>query len=264
MKVLHVGDVVGRPGRRVFARTVRDLRARGEVDLVVVNGENAASGKGITDKLAEELFAGGADIITLGDHTWDRRGIHEYLERCERIVRPANFAPGCPGRGLVTFDTPHGVVTVINLVGRVFMNPYDCPFRKADELLASLRETQRIVLVDFHAEATAEKIALGYYLDGRVSAVVGTHTHVQTADARVLAGGTAYLTDLGMTGPVNGVIGTERDPVLKRFLTGLPVRFEVPNEPAALCGAWIEIDERTGRARTIETVRVEEPADDAG
>lgn len=254
MKVLLVGDIVGGPGRRVFKQVVARLRAASAMHAVVANAENVAAGNGITLELAEDLFKSGADVLTLGDHVWGQKELEQTLAREKRIVRPANFAPGCPGQGVTTVQTPLGPLTVINLMGRVFMGPSDCPFRAVDAILKTVPGGVP-VLVDFHAEATSEKIAMGLHLDGRVAAVVGTHTHVQTSDARVLAGGTAYLTDLGMTGPLNGVIGREPEPVLRKFLTGMPSRFEVAKGPAVLEGAIIEIDATTLKATGITLVR---------
>lgn len=255
MKVLLVGDIVGSPGRRAFGWVVSRMRQAGAVDFVMANAENAAGGKGLTCGVADELLAAGADVLTLGDHTWDQKEIYAFVEREPRVVRPANFAPGCPGRGWTTVDSPRGPVTVLNLVGRVFMHPYDCPFRAADAILSGERNLSRTVLVDMHAEATSEKIVMGRYLDGRVSCVVGTHTHVQTSDETVLPGGTAYLTDLGMTGPKDSAIGRELDAVLASFLTGMPSRFKVASEGVVLEGALVTIDETTGKAKKIKRVR---------
>ena len=206
----------------------------------------------MTMKIAADFFNAGADVITLGDHAWNQKDLLQNIDTEPRIVRPANFSPGHPGKGMVTVDTEWGPLTVINLIGRTFLPPQDCPFRFADDLLG---RAQGVVLVDFHAEATSEKKAMGHYLDGRVAAVVGTHTHVQTSDATVLPGGTAYLTDLGMTGPYDSVIGCDKELIMKRFLTGLPVKFEVADSPAAIEGAIIDIDESTGRARSIRCFR---------
>lgn len=231
------------------------MKQSGKVDFIVVNAENAAGGRGLTESLAEELLAAGADVITLGDHTWNQRSVYPYLDREERVIRPANFAPGCPGRGCTTVSTDHGDVTVINLVGRVFMNPYDCPFRAVDSLIGKTPSAGRIILVDLHAEATSEKIVMGRYLDGRVSCIVGTHTHVQTSDEVVLPGGTAYLTDLGMTGPKDSAIGREIDAVLGTFLTGMPAKFEVASDDVVLEGAIVNVDDSTGKATGIKRVR---------
>ena len=254
MRVLIVGDIVGSPGRAVFREVVARLRASGAVHAVVANAENAAAGNGITGDLADELFNAGADLLTLGDHTWNQKDLETYISREKRLVRPANFAPGCPGRGWATAQTSQGPLTVINLVGRIFMPPADCPFRTVDALLASI-PCGTPVLVDLHAEATSEKIAMGWHLDGRVTAVFGTHTHVQTSDEKLLPKGTAFITDIGMTGPVNSVIGREVEPVLKKFLTGMPSKFDVAKGPSVLEGVILEIDRVTTRAVAITRVR---------
>ncbi|HPB11328.1 MAG TPA: TIGR00282 family metallophosphoesterase [Kiritimatiellia bacterium] len=257
MKILLVGDIVGSPGRRVFREVVKRLRAESAVHAVVVNAENAAAGNGITLALAEEIFTAGADVITMGDHVWGQRELEATIGGEKRLVRPVNFPPGTPGQGYATVQTALGPVTVVNLLGRVFMNPSDCPFRAMDALLNTLPRNVPII-VDFHAEATSEKIAMGYYLDGRVAAVVGTHTHVQTSDAGLLPRGTAYMTDLGMTGPVHSVIGREIAPVLKKFTTGIPARFEVAGGPCVLEGAVLELDRASGRAVGITAYRYRE------
>jgi 2',3'-cyclic-nucleotide 2'-phosphodiesterase len=258
MNILMVGDIAGAPGRRLFCREATRMRATGEVDMVIANAENSAGGKGMTAAIAEELHAGGADVLTLGDHTWDQKDVGACLDRSARVVRPANFAPGCPGRGWTTVSIGATRVTVLNLVGRVFMNPvYDCPFRAADAVLAQ-ETVGRVIVVDVHAEATSEKIVLGRYLDGRVSAVAGTHTHVQTSDETVLPGGTAYMTDLGMTGSKDSAIGRDLESVTRMFLTGMPAAFKVATGSVALEGALLDIDERTGRARGIRRVRIRE------
>ncbi len=255
MKLLLSGDIVGSPGRTAFACAVTELKSRRGIDFVVANGENAAAGRGITRKLADELFAAGADVITMGDHVWDQKELAAQLSQEPRILRPANYAPACPGAGWVTRETAAGRVTVINLVGRVFLGPSDCPFRTVDAILTRERNLGRIIVVDLHAEATSEKIAMGRFLDGRVSAVVGTHTHVQTADETVLPKGTAYITDLGMTGPTDSVIGRETATILQVFTTGMPAKFEVASEGVMFQGALVDIDEKTGRARSITRIR---------
>jgi metallophosphoesterase (TIGR00282 family) len=263
MNILYVGDIVGSPGRRAFAAVVERLRRQQTIDLVIANAENSAGGKGLTPDLAEELFARGAAVLTLGDHAWDQKSIIGYLPGQPRLLRPANWPPGCPGHGGVTVDTAAGPVTVFIFIGRVFMPPHaDCPFRTADALLEG-RPPGGVVLAEIHAEATSEKIAFGRYLDGRVSAVVGSHTHVQTSDETILPNGTAYLTDLGMTGPKDSVLGRDVPSIVRRFLTGMPGKFEVAEKNVALEGALLEIDERSGRARSIrrlrETVEEESP-----
>ena len=255
MKILMAGDVVGAPGREMFARMAAQLRGSGEADFIVVNGENVAGGRGITDKMAEELLRVGADVVTLGDHTWDQKEIRGYLDGQPRVIRPANFAPGCPGRGWTTVKTNFGPVTVVNLVGRVFMHNYDCPFRTIDDVLRRT-DLSKIVLVDIHAEATAEKIVLGRYLDGRVTAVVGTHTHVQTSDEEIMPGGTAYITDLGMTGPKDAAIGRDLESVTKMMLTGMPHKFKIAPGRVALEGVIMDVDRESGRAKSIKRVRL--------
>lgn len=246
---------MGSAGREAFMEIAIPLKKRGEVDVIIVNGENAANGKGINPEMAAKFLDAGADVITLGDHTYDQRQIMNYLNEESRIIRPANFAPGTPGKGWVTVQTSAGALTVINLIGRVFMNPYDCPFRCVDKIL-KLAPRNQPIFVDMHAEATSEKMAMGWHLAGRVSAVVGTHTHVQTSDARILNDHTAYLTDAGMTGSKDSVIGCEREAVLKRFLTGLPVRFEPAEKNVSLEGLLVTCD-RTGKATHCESVRLQ-------
>lgn len=255
MKILMAGDIVGQPGRTAFSRTAGKMREQQGVDMIIANAENSAGGRGITPVIADELFAAGADVLTLGDHAWDQKELAPWLKNAKRVVRPANFAPGCPGTGCITVQVKNVPVTVISLVGRVFMNPYDCPFRAADEILARKTPPGGIIIVDMHAEATSEKIALGRYLDGRVSVVVGTHTHVQTADEEILPGGTAYITDLGMTGPKDSVLGRDVDSVLQKFLTGMPSKFEIAKDRVVFEGALITVDNETGRATDIRRVR---------
>ena len=256
MKIVMIGDVVGSPGRKAVAQVITRMRQAARADFVVANAENAAGGKGLTAPLAEELFSAGCDVLTLGDHTWDQKEFRHYLDKAERVVRPANFAPGCPGRGYVTVAGPREVrITVISLVGRVFMNPYDCPFRAADEILKKDPNLGRMILVDMHAEATSEKIVMGRYLDGRVTCVAGTHTHVQTSDEILLPRGTAYITDLGMTGPKDSAIGRELNSVLSMFLTGMPTKFEVAENGVSLEGIVLDVDSLTGKARSIKRIR---------
>lgn len=227
MKILFIGDIFASPGRRAVAEHLPRLVQEENIDLTVANAENAAGGFGLTPAVAEELFALGLDVLTSGNHIWDKREIYDYLAEQPRLLRPANYPDELPGRGVWVGRARNGVpVAVINLQGRTYMPPIDCPFRKADEILPSLDPAVKVRIVDFHAEVTSEKMAMGWYLDGRVSAVLGTHTHVPTADARVLPQGTAYQTDVGMTGPYESVIGVKADAVVRRFLTGLPVRFE--------------------------------------
>lgn len=246
---------MGRPGRAAFAQLGRDLARAHRAGFVIANCENAAAGFGVTPAIAAELFSNGADCLTSGNHIWRQRTVLEYIDEEPRLLRPANYPPGAPGRGLGFYPTERGELAVINLLGVTFMEPLDCPFRTFDELYLEARERTAMILVDMHAECTSEKLALAHHADGRASAVFGTHTHVQTADERVLPGGTAYITDLGMTGPEDSVLGIAKHLVLERFLTRLPVRFEVAETPPVLCGALIELDDATGRATGIRRVR---------
>jgi 2',3'-cyclic-nucleotide 2'-phosphodiesterase len=260
MRILFLGDVVGRPARRAIRARLRDLRTQEALDFVIANGENAAGGKGIDVDSAEELFDAGVDVITSGNHIWQHRQIIPYFEREPRLLRPANFAAECPGAGWVVRAARDGTqVAVLNLIGRVFMGSFDCPFRRADAALKAIAREGRVVVVDMHGEATSEKVAMGWYLDGRVSAVVGSHTHVQTADERVLPGGTAYLTDAGMCGPIDSVIGMRKEEVLQRFRNQMPVRFEVAPGPVILQGAILEIDRLSGRADGIRRFQEVQP-----
>jgi 2',3'-cyclic-nucleotide 2'-phosphodiesterase len=253
MKLLFVGDLVGKPGRRVLERLLPGLIDRHRIDYVVVNVENAAGGFGVTPAVLEELERLPIDCYTSGNHIWDKRDGVELLDRVEKLLRPANYPDGNPGRGVHIGQTAGGVkVATLNLEGQVFMKALPSPFLAADRLLAELPRDVRVILVDFHAEATSEKVALGYYLDGRVSAVLGTHTHVPTGDERLLPRGTAFQTDVGMTGPYDSIIGMRSDKVLERFLKQTPSSFEVAKHDVRLAGAVIDIDESEGRARGIE------------
>jgi len=246
------GDTVARAGRRALEERLQDLRAQREIDFVVSNVENAAAGFSITPRIAEDLLAAGVDVMTSGNHIFDKKEILEYIEKQPRLLRPANYAPGVPGKGRWVGKVRGVPIAIINLQGRVFMSPCDDPFRCADAQLASLEPSVKIILVDMHAEATSEKMAMGRYLDGRVSAVAGTHTHVQTADEQILPEGTAYLTDLGMTGPHDGVIGMQTEIVLERFLRGLSTKFEPCEGWIKLNGLITDIDEETGKALRVE------------
>jgi metallophosphoesterase (TIGR00282 family) len=256
MKVLMVGDVYGEPGRAAIQTLLPRLRQEHAIDLAVVNVENAAGGFGITPPIAKTFLEQGVDVMTTGNHVWDKKEIVPHIVKENLLLRPANFPEGTPGVGYVTVKAGPHRVGVVNLMGRVFMNPIDCPFRKADEIMAQLRKETPIILVDMHAEATSETLAMGWYLDGRATAVVGTHRHVQTADERVLPGGTAYITDLGLTGPTDGVIGVDRQQVIQRFMTQMPIKFETAKGPAALHGVVITLDPETGRATSIQRLRV--------
>ncbi|MDB4894923.1 MAG: hypothetical protein JWN15_1185 [Firmicutes bacterium] len=262
MRILFFGDVVGRPGRHIIMRRLGALRESLGADAVVVNGENAAGGAGITAQFCRELFAAGVDVITLGNHAWDKREIATYIDQEPRLIRPLNFPPGAPGLGACVVtrgDQP--IMAVVQAHGRVF-SPLllEDPFRGLEEVVERLRTVTPVILVDFHGEATSEKVAAGWFLDGRVSAVVGTHTHVQTADEVILPGGTAYLTDVGMCGPWMSVIGTDRQHALERFLTQMPVRYEVAKGPAVLSAVVIDVDPATGRATAIQRILERESA----
>ncbi len=256
MNVLMIGDIFGEPGRRALETLLPRLRREHEIDLTVVNVENAAAGFGVTPQLCRGFLDQGVDVMTSGNHIWDKKEIIEYIAKENLLLRPANFPPGTPGTGFVTVKSGPYRVGVLNLMGRVFMQPNDCPFQKADEIVPQLRRDTPVILVDMHCEATSESQAMGWYLDGRVSAVVGTHRHVQTADERILPKGTAYITDLGMTGPVDGVIGVDRDLILQKFISQMPVRFEPAKGPAALHGVVIAVDPESGRASSIRRLRV--------
>lgn len=259
MRVLLIGDIVGKPGLKIVRRAVPLLRKREKLDFVVANGENAADGSGITPGIYAKLIAAEVDCITLGDHIYRRQEISETLAKERNILKPANFPPGAPGRGWTVLKAKNGVeVAVISLLGRVFMRPVDCPWQAVEKVLAEIPPEVKVKLVDFHAEATSDKQVMGRYLDGRVSAVVGTHTHVPTADEGVFPGGTAFQCDLGMTGPFESILGRRIDRVTETTVTFQPTHFEVATEDVRLCGAIIEIDDQTGRAVSIRRVMVKE------
>jgi metallophosphoesterase (TIGR00282 family) len=271
VKLLFIGDIVGQPGRRAVKELLPKLREQHALDFVIANGENSAGGSGITPKTAEEIFSAGVDVITSGDHLWDQKEVMELLQNEKRFLRPLNYPPGTPGQGSAIFEVKVGSsrcddrtarravptnlsIAVLNAQGRAFLPPSENPFQLALDEVKRLREQTKIIFVDFHAEATSEKIAFARMLDGQVSAVVGTHTHVQTADEQIFPGGTAFLCDAGFTGPHESVLGREIEPVIKRFLTGMPQRFEVAKNRVLLHGALIEIDEATGKAIKIQRV----------
>ncbi len=257
MRILFLGDVVGRPGRRAVAAVLPRLIAHEEIAFVVANCENAAGGKGVDPAAAEELRDAGVDVLTSGNHVWQHRAIVPYMEDHQRLLRPLNFPSGVPGSGATVQPArgTGGPVGVVNLIGRVFMGAADCPFRAAESTVAAVRERTNVILVDMHGEATSEKVAMGRFLDGKVSVVVGSHTHVPTADEQILPGGTAYLTDAGMCGPEDSVLGVRSDQVIRRFLTQMPTRFEVATGPVLVQGALVEVDGSTGRARAIRRLR---------
>ncbi len=257
MRVLCIGDIVGKPGRVACSTLLPPLVDKRGVDFVIANGENAAGGFGLTAAIAEEILHLGVDVITSGNHIYAKKEFEAYLEDSDRVLRPANWPPGAVGRGSVVARDRRGrLVGVLNLQGLVFLSPLDCPFRRGAEEVRRLKASTKVIVVDFHAEATAEKVALAYYLDGQCSAVVGTHTHVQTADEQILPQGTALMCDLGMTGPRESIIGMEREAIIDRFVRKMPQKFSVADRPADLCGALLEIDESTGRTTSIERIRV--------
>jgi hypothetical protein len=250
MKVLAIGDIVGRPGRQIIHKLLGGLRKQYKIDLVIANGENAAGGFGLSVSTANELLGANIDVLTSGNHIWAQKDILPCLDSDMPILRPLNYPPGVPGRGYMVT----GQTLIVNLIGRVFMNTVDCPFRAMDKLLAEIKPKPPVIIVDFHAEATSEKVALGRYLDGRVSAVLGTHIHVGTIDAQILPGGTAHVTDIGMTGPSESIIGDDIDSVLKRFLTQLPQHLTVGKGKPVLNSILIEVDEKSGKATSIERI----------
>lgn len=256
MNILFIGDIVGNPGREAVKQLLPGLKKEFSLDFIIANAENAAGGSGITPKVAEELFGAGVNVLTSGDHIWKKREIFEIIDREERILRPLNFPVGVAGRGSGLFQADNGLkVGVINVNGRVFMEALECPFKVARQATQDLSKDTKIIFVDIHAEATSEKVALGWYLNGQVSAVLGTHTHIQTADEKILPGGTAYITDVGMAGPLDSVIGRKIEDVLERFLTGVPVRFEVASENTQLQGVVVGIEESTGKAKSIVRIQ---------
>jgi len=260
MRVLFIGDTVGEPGRNAIRQLLPKIVKREGVDFIIANGENAAGGSGLTPALADELFASGVDVITSGDHIWKRKEIVERIESDPRILRPANYPSQNPGVGATIVMSDADIeVGVINLIGRVFMQAVECPFRVAKQEVDRVGKKARVIIVDMHAEATSEKIALGWYLDGLVSAVVGTHTHVQTADEKILPGGTAFISDVGMTGPYDSVIGRKKEQILSRFLTQMPVRFEMADGDVQLHGVVIDVDEKTGKANSIKRIQEKLP-----
>jgi len=251
MNILFIGDVVGRPGREIVKKLLPELKKELAVDLTLINGENAAAGVGITEKIYQELIEMGIDIITMGNHMWDKKEFVKEIDHCPRIIRPANYPPGTPGLDRILYKG----VGIVNLCGRVFMQSLDCPFRVGEKVINDLKKETKMIIVDMHAEATSEKYAMGWFLDGKVSAVIGTHTHVQTVDERILPKGTAYITDIGMVGPYNSVIGVEIEPILQRFLTQMPHRFEPAKEgPGIFNAVVLKIDSETGKALEIKRI----------
>lgn len=255
MNIMMVGDICGKPGRLAAAYCIPLLRQEYPIDLIIANGENSAGGIGITAPVMEELLSLGVDVITSGNHIWDKKEIMNFIGDDPRLIRPANYPPGTPGFGHTILTKNQVNIAVINLAGRAFMPPIDCPFREADKILSEISGQADIILVDFHAETTSEKMALAWYLDGRISCLAGTHTHIQTADERILTNGTAYITDLGMVGPWDSVLGVDKDLVIKKFLTGLPAKFSLADGRTVFCAVIVQIDEATGKAKAITRIQ---------
>ena len=259
-RILALGDIIGKPGRMIFQRHIEELRRKYSIDMVMVNGENSSHGRGINTKIVDFFKEEGVDVITSGNHIWAHKDVYRILNEGKYLLRPANYPPECPGKGYTIIEKKGISVAVISLQGRVFMHDHiDCPLRTLNSLLTFLRTKTNMIVIDFHAEATAEKMALAFYVDGKVSAIFGTHTHIQTADERILPGGTAYISDLGMAGAFNSMIGMKKGAIIQNFLTQIPTRFEVDeNPPFILSGAWVEIDITTGKAVHIERINIRE------
>ncbi|MEW6162128.1 MAG: TIGR00282 family metallophosphoesterase [Nitrospirota bacterium] len=260
MKILFIGDIVGKVGRITTKALLPTIVDRYKIDLVIANGENLAGGFGLTDKTVSEIFSYGVHIITTGNHVWDKKEFVAQISKENRVLRPLNYPPGVPGYGSIIYPLPNGEkVGVISISGRVFMSNIDCPFRTGKEEVEKIGLITKMIIVDFHAEATSEKMAFGYFMDGRVSAVIGTHTHVQTADERILPGGTAYITDVGMTGPYNSIIGIEKEQVIQRFLTNMPARFETARGEGIFSAVIVEIDDKTGKTTAVQRLQLRYP-----
>lgn len=254
MKILFIGDVFGNPGRKAVKEMVHKLKKERQIDFCIANGENAAGGSGITYVVAQELYKAGVDGITLGNHTWSKREVVNFIDSDNNIVRPANYPSELPGKGSTILDGEKGKIGILNLMGRVYMDSIDCPFKAAERELEYLKAFAKVIVVDMHAEATSEKCALAWHLDGRVSCVLGTHTHVQTADERILPCGTAYISDVGMTGPYDGIIGVKREIVIEKFITHMPSKFEVAQGPVQFNAVYMDIDEKNGKTVSIERI----------
>jgi len=260
MKILFIGDIVGKVGRNAVKASLPGLADKYKIDMIIANGENIAGGFGLTESLVNDLYAMGVHVITTGNHVWDKKDFVSYISKDNRVLRPANFAPGVPGYGSIIHTLPDGTkVGVLNLSGRVFMANMDCPFRTAQAEIETLAQAAKVIIIDLHAEATSEKVAFGYFVDGKASAVIGTHTHVQTADEKILPHGTAYITDVGMTGPAHSVIGIEVAQIIQRFLTGMPDRFETAQGKGILSAVVLDIAAGTGKANGIQRIQLSYP-----
>ena len=256
MRILFLGDIVGRPGRRAVHELLPSLKIKYEPKFIIANGENAAGGNGITRDVADDLFGAGIDLLTMGNHVWDNKDVYNFIDDDDRIVRPANYPPDTPGSGFTIARKAERAIGIINLSGRVFMPPIDCPFRAADQIIPTLKKKTPVIIIDFHAEATSEKSALAWYMDGQVTAVIGTHTHIQTADEKVFPKGTAFITDVGMTGPRDSILGVKVEQVVEKMISLRPVRFEVAGGPLMLNAVSVEVDEGSGKALEIQRIQV--------
>lgn len=257
MNILFIGDIVGRPGRSIVKERLHRVQRENNIDFTIANAENAAGGKGITREVFRELYSCGIDVFTMGNHVWDNKAIFEFINEEERLIRPANYPPACPGAGYNIYYTVDNLaIAVINASGRVFMPALDCPFRVVDQVLLEIGDRAQCIIIDFHGEATSEKLAFAHYFDGRVSAVLGTHTHIQTADERILPGGTAYITDAGMTGPIDSILGMDKDVVINKFISGMPARFVVAGGAAQMDAVILETEENIFRVKSIKRLNI--------
>lgn len=253
-----IGDIYGKIGRQAVRQYIPILKTKYQLDMVIANGENSAGGVGITKKVLDEISSAGVDVVTSGNHIWDKKEVFQFIDQEPYLIRPANYPPGTPGKGYCIFKVNDKNIGVMNISGRTFMPDLDCPFRKADQILEVISQECDIIVLDFHAETTSEKMTMGWYLDGRVTCIVGTHTHIQTSDERILPAGTAYITDLGMVGPWNSVLGVDKDLVVKKFLTGLPVKFDIASGPHVFCGLVIMVDDQTNMVQKVKRIMIRE------
>lgn len=253
MNILVIGDIVGRPGRAIIKALLPKLQKENDISFTIANAENAAGGRGLTKDVKDELLGAGIDVLTMGNHVWDNKNIYSFIDDEPRLIRPANYPSDCPGQGYHVYNAGFNKkIAVINASGRIYLPPLDCPFKTVMDILDDVRNIADYSIIDFHAEATSEKLALGYYFDGQVTAVLGTHTHIQTADERIMPGGTAYITDLGMTGPINSILGMEKEPIIEKFLNGRPARFDVAAGPAQMQGVILQLEEENNKVLGIE------------